>query len=108
MSYLDRCPDRWEAERQGRSDGERRYHDYGDRSSAPSRFGCDDAQSAYEDAYRSAQYRAEEERQEAEYRRAHEHQMAEERAMEEQAYHEAMEAQRYEEEMRSAEAEGHA
>lgn len=81
MSHRDDCPSRYEAERRGERDYERNgYRSY----STPydSRFddeGCPEAQRAYLDGQRHAEYRAEEEaaeqhaaerrRQQAEYER---------------------------------------
>lgn len=92
MSHFDRCPDRWEAERQARHDAESRYQDNGYITSAPHRFDCADAQHSYEHAFRSEMYRQEEERHEAKSRRAHEERVRAEREEEERFY----EAQEYE------------
>jgi hypothetical protein len=99
VSYFDRCPDRWEAEREGRDDASREYHGYVRRPD-PDHFACDDAQRAYEDSYRSEMHHQDEmrEEQEAAERRAYERR-AEEAAMEaaaEAAYWREMEAAQYE------------
>lgn len=59
MSHRDDCPDRWTARRAGKRDYENRgYRSYSDP------YDCDEANRAYHDAQRSAQYEAE---REAEY-----------------------------------------
>ena len=98
MSYSDHCPDRWEAEREGRRDAERDYYGYY-RSPSHDHFDCDDAQRSYEDAYRSEMRHQEERREEREAEERADRRRAEEAAMEaaaeEAAYYQAMECARY-------------
>jgi hypothetical protein len=81
MSHRDDCPDRWQAEREGRHDARRRSSvDY-------DHFDCSEAQYDYERAFRSERgrmRREEEEREENEAAmRAEERRCAEEAAYEE-------------------------
>jgi len=106
MSYFDRCPDRWEAEREGRRDAERQYNGY-IRGADYGHFRCDEAQRAYEDGYRMEMQRQDELREEAEAERRAYARRAEEAAMEaaveEEAYYRAMEEAQYQAEMENHE-----
>jgi hypothetical protein len=88
VSYFDRCPDRWEAESEGRHDAERDYCGYY-RSPNLDHFDCDDAQHSYEDAYRREMRHQEDRREEREAEDRAER-LRLEAAMEEDAYQQAM------------------